>query len=369
MERVRKKATREMISQEAVDWFVANREGLDVTQRRHFLGWLRTSPVHVEEYLQIAKVGQQLAAAPMESSLDLLVDQARAEEGSEDDVDVQANAPWRRRELPASPWRSWLRAVAAAAALGVMGLGFLRWNGGTLQEEPVLRFAAARGAQLTQRLSDGSVLYLNTDTSVVVRLRSSERRVEIERGEAMFEVAHDTTRPFRVIAGAAQIVAVGTKFDVYRQQPESTLVTVVEGRVRVGPSAAVGKLSASSGEGGAPGASSGEANRGGTAVAAGEQVRLVSGAVSSGPTEVDAQRATAWLRRRILFERQPLSNVAAEFNRYTRTPIEIETAELRGLAISGSFEEDDVESFVAFLRTLDGVRVEVDATRIRVSKR
>ena len=61
--------------------------------------------------------------------------------------------------------------------------------------------------------------------------------------------------------------------------------------------------------------------------------------------------------------------VAAEFNRYSATPIEIETPDLRALQLSGVFSADDTETFVAFLRSLDGVRVEVTPSRIRVSRR
>ncbi len=54
-------------------------------------------------------------------------------------------------------------------------------------------------------------------------------------GQADFEVAHEPNRAFRVIAGSAEVVDLGTKFDV-RLEHDSTVVTVVEGRVAVGPS-------------------------------------------------------------------------------------------------------------------------------------
>ena len=54
-------------------------------------------------------------------------------------------------------------------------------------------------------------------------------------GQADFEVAHEPDRAFRVIAGSAEVVDLGTKFDV-RLEHDSTVVTVVEGRVAVGPS-------------------------------------------------------------------------------------------------------------------------------------
>jgi transmembrane sensor len=68
-----------------------------------------------------------------------------------------------------------------------------------------------------------------------------------------------------------------------------------------------------------------------------------------------------------VFDHEPLEHVVAEYNRYTAKPIEIATPALRNLQISGVFATDDTEAFVAFLRSLKGVRVEVTETRIRVS--
>ena len=56
--------------------------------------------------------------------------------------------------------------------------------------------------------------------------------------------------------------------------------------------------------------------------------------------------------------------MAAEFNRYSPKPIEIATPALRGWKSAGMFATDDTDAFVAFLRSLDSVRVEVTATRI-----
>jgi transmembrane sensor len=101
-------------------------------------------------------------------------------------------------------------------------------------------------------------------------------------------------------------------------------------------------------------------------VSAGEQLRIRAGVLPASPTRVDIERSTAWLRRELAFEQQPLSVVAAEFNRYGALPIEIETPALRTLTVSGVFAADDTESFIVFLKSLEGVGVEVTATRIRV---
>jgi len=102
-------------------------------------------------------------------------------------------------------------------------------------------------------------------------------------------------------------------------------------------------------------------------LSADQQIRMTEGAWPATPIAVDAQSTTAWLRREIVFDHEPLERVAAEYNRYTAKPIEIATPALRNLQISGVFATDDTEAFIAFLRSLKGVRVEVTQTRIRVS--
>jgi len=130
---------------------------------------------------------------------------------------------------------------------------------------------------------------------------------------------------------------------------DATLVTVVEGRVAVGLSPML-------------------QGRSFVQLVAGQQVSVTEGAWPASPVAVDAQRSTLWLHRQITFDRQPLERVASEFNRYTSKPIEIATPELRNLEISGVFTTGDTEAFIAFLRSLEGVRVEVTATQIRVSR-
>jgi len=58
--------------------------------------------------------------------------------------------------------------------------------------------------------------------------------------------------------------------------------------------------------------------------------------------------------------------VAAEFNRYSALPIDIETPALGTLPITGIFSVDDTATFLDFLRTFHGVTIQATSTRIRV---
>jgi transmembrane sensor len=341
------------IAEEAAEWFVANREDrLDAVQRGMFAAWLKTSPLHVEEYLGVALIARDLRqpAAHPAMSVDELVAHARGDESNVRPIGTRVLPS--ATETPGARWPrpAFTGALAAAAALALVVLAIF-WSG--RDEVPPIHYLTHHGEQATERLADNTVVRLNTDTAVTVRYDRRQRLVELERGQAFFEVAHEAGRPFRVTAGFADVLAVGTRFDVYRQR-DSTVVTVVEGQVAVGLAP------------GQPGA--GSAGGRTVAVRAGERLQVSQGSLPSTVVTADTRRGTAWLRRQIVFEQEPLGLVAAEFNRYSAKPIEIETPELRTIQISGVFSADDTETFVAFLRSLDGVSVEVTNTRIRVSR-
>jgi len=346
---------RAVVAQQAGTWFIANQSGsLEQAERAAFVAWLKASPIHVEEYLGVALIAHDLPAAMDEPDLPLesLLEMARA-----DDTNgvVSLEPPMRVRDLPSkqvSKLRTWSFATSTAAVVLVLAASALWWlHDGDLLGLPKT-YKTAHGEQIVAQLPDGSELHLNTDSSVTVRYTRSERVVEIARGQALFRVARDERRRFRVAAGEVHVLAVGTQFDTYRRS-DATIVTVVEGSVAV--------LAGQPPPPDVPGLPL-DALR----VNAGYQVHVDARGVLAQPTPVDVQQTVAWLQGKIAFEQRPLGEVAEEFNRYGSIPIEIDDAALRALPISGVFDAYDVDSFVAFLQTLDGVRVERTTARIRV---
>jgi transmembrane sensor len=352
---------RAAIAEQAADWLVANDEGLDERESAALAGWLKASPVHVEEFLRVSVFARDLreARADPEYSLETVLARARAE----DDTPVRPLWPRVIAPVGSMPSRRWLTAAVTMAAVAVLSLGlFSLWNVKPLAPVPVrvgttaLQFETGHGEQLSRRLADNSVLHLDTDSAVTIRFSKTERLVTLTSGQAAFEVSHDSARAFRVLTGSAEVIAIGTQF-VVRLEEDSTVVTVIEGRVAVGPSAILEK----------PGTYPNDAPQH-VHVDAGQQIRVTVAEWPAKSVLVDAQQTTAWLHREIVFDHEPLERVAAEFNRYAPKPIEIATPALRKLQISGAFATDDTDAFLAFLRTLKGVRVEVTATQIRVSQ-
>ena len=350
------------IAEMAGEKFVANDAGpLDAHESAALAEWLKASPVHVGEFLGVSVVARDLRElkADPEYSLDAVLELARAEDDTVQPLWLSAIAPFRDIAR-----RRWQTAALTLAACTVVSLGvLLGWNpkptphlpavGGTV----ALHFETGHGEQLTRLLADHSVLHLNTDSAVTVQYGSTERLITLTSGEASFEVVHEAARGFRVFAGSAQVMAVGTRFDV-RLEHDATVVTVIEGRVAVGPSWMSAKRSTN--------AAQLEPTRF-VEVGADQQLRLTTGEWPPILVAVDSQRTTAWLHRQISFDHEPLERVAEEYNRYARKPIKIVTPALRTLKISGVFATDDPEEFIAFLRSLKGVQVKVTATQIRVS--
>jgi transmembrane sensor len=264
---------------------------------------------------------------------------ARAQADNVRSLDVQApkHPPDRAR-----PRRSRVWSLAAAAAIFFVSVATI-WLTRDGERFGLSRtYRTAYGEQRVQPLPDGSVLHLNMDSEVTVRYTRDERVASVDRGQALFEVAPQGARRFRVQAGPAGIVAVGTQFDVYRHSG-AVRITVIEGTVAV----FAGPLKTNS-----------------VRLSADQQLD-VSDRIGT-PRHVDARAAVAWLQRQIAFDDQPLGEVAAEFNRYGRIPLEVEDPALRALPISGAFDAFDTDSFAAFLARLDGVVVQRTPTRIRV---
>src|SRR6202040_1387699 len=117
-------------------------------------------------------------------------------------------------------------AAAAVCIAAAIVVGWMAWS------HQGTSYRTAIGGIAAISMKDGSTVTLNTNSEIRVALNETERRVDLERGEAFFEVAKDHNRPFIVRVGDQRVIAVGTKFSV-RREPNHVRVVVTEGRVRL----------------------------------------------------------------------------------------------------------------------------------------
>src|SRR5690606_31466403 len=154
-------------------------------------------------------------------------------------------------------------------------------------------YVTAVGEQREITLLDGSHVRLDTDTRMRVRFNEGTRRILLDRGQALFEVAHRAQQPFVVQAGDTEVTALGTRFDVRRSADvRGARVTLVEGSVAV-----------TGGDG---------VNRRDWRLQPGEQ--LNTAARSAKPRSVDVTVATSWAKGRLVFQNTPLQDAVAEVN-------------------------------------------------------
>lgn len=373
---------KDLITDQAAAWYVMHREGtLTVLQQKDFMRWLRTSPMHVAEYLAIAGVARDMGdvARRDNTSLQQLLGEVdvadrvvpidhAAREPLFDSASHEHRARPRSRHHArasrpaANALARWANVAAWVLVTTAVLLG-VRWF---TSRPHVQNYATSHGEQRSLQLPDNTFVRLNSDSAIVVSFSGHERLVEVTRGQAYFEVAKDPLRPFGVRVGGLLIKDIGTAFDVYRQD-SSTTVTVTEGQVQVWPVPPASESSAWLHDGQRP---SGEP-RGHPLVdlVAGHQARIAASGVVESHGPVDVAQATAWLQGNIVFEDESIAAVAAQFNRYNNAQISVNDPRIGALPISGTFAAHDVSTFVAFLSTMRGVHTRTQGRRIIITGR
>ncbi len=227
----------------------------------------------------------------------------------------------------------WAPVALGLAVVAVGGAAVVGWR------EMVPRYSTAVGGQRLEVLADGSRVRLNTDTSLRVAFTEGERRVVLEHGQAFFDVAHDASRPFVVVADGARVRALGTRFDVRHDGP-GVRVTLLQGRVEV------------------------RARDGAAAVLAPGQAVVADGRGVSRPALADAGAVASWTSGRITFAGVPLRDAVAEVNRYSDRKVVLTAPEaVAGELVSGQFVAGDIDSFVAGARSLYGLKVTAETPR------
>ena len=363
---------------EAAEWWATLREGgLSSKDRGRFVDWLCESPAHIREYLEVAALWEEMGSleALEEADLQALLQRAQANDnvvplepaaaapGMPDEAIDRAaaesaavRAGGQRRRSRARLLR-FAATASVVAAVVVLAGWWTRALVGVAEEDIV---ATAIGEQRSLALADGSVIDLNTQTAIRLHLDADERRVDLLKGEALFEIAHQQGRRFVVKAGPTEVHVLGTKFNMHRQGDRTATVTVLEGRVLVKQAGgqAFGEAAAASAPSPQPSSDAAEAKqRASVELTEGQQalIDLVESTIEQ--TSANPRNAVAWKHRRMIFEDASLAEVVAEFNRYNTRRLRVDDPTLAQLRLNGVFQPHDPESLLQYLRRAEGVHV------------
>jgi transmembrane sensor len=306
---------------DAAAWWRAKLDGDDVSEA----DWLA-----YEQWLTASPLNRSAADAIDAALLDVEAYHEARRAPPESDVVV----PFTRRLL-ARP-AAW---ITAATALAASALLFI-----VTAPAPEQHFAYAAPAAAGQvvDLPDGSIVHLNRGAAISVTY-GRERHVDLTQGEASFSVVHDPSRPFVVAAGDASIRDVGTEFNV-AVNAASTVVTVRAGEVAI----ATGRAA--------------EAR-----VVAGRRARIANGEVEVSTARADD--AFAWQSGRLIYHNAELAAVIEDINRYSDTPITLDSQDANALQFSGVLVIDQPQTMLARLEAFLPIRSEQDGDRIVVRRR
>lgn len=199
--------------------------------------------------------------------------------------------------------------LSGSIAAGLVG-GYVSLNG----LPDFLQSNEYTGIGETRRtvLEDGSTVDLDADTAFALEFDDQVRGLHLQRGRALFDVAADP-RPFRVRAEGGVITALGTRFSVHLWDGSATVA--VEQHAVTLRTTGLGEIQLEEGE------------------------RLSFGNGAHEAVEpFDAEIQSAWLRGKLIFEDRPLRQVLADVNRYRRGTIQVTSARLLDMRVSGIFD-------------------------------
>jgi len=192
------------------------------------------------------------------------------------------------------------------------------------------------------QLGDGSRVTLQKGSRVSVQYRLLKRLVRLESGEALFEVAKNSYRPFIVEASDVRVRAVGTAFDVDRRSDSIVDVFVTKGTVDVWRRS--------------------ESSAAPLRLVAGNRVHITPQGMVT-PTEpqfADAPVDTAVIE----FNGLTLGEAAAEFNRHNRQIVVISDPRIAAQPVVGRFQASDPAAFVTAAAAMLDAHVRRDDERL-----
>lgn len=238
-----------------------------------------------------------------------------------------------RRWLVAAP--AMAAAVAAAVLLAPL-----------LQSSPAVVYRTAPGETRTVELEDGSRLQINGGSALSVKMERGRRLVRMDEAEAVFDVAHDTARPFLIDVGESQVRVVGTAFNIRRSAGE-TEVSVLRGVVEVSDLDAPSRK---------------------VRLTVGQAVRRADADDRMAVGAVDVRAAATWTEGRRAYDNRPLSEIAADLSRAFATPVTVapEAADLR---FSGVLLLDDEAAVIDRLERFLPITATRGPQEVRLDRR
>ncbi len=290
------------------------------------------NPAHAAEYSAISAVWEDF------DSTDKLQSLAQAMERKKNESQAS------KTELHKLIGQSAL-GILLAITCGLLGYG--TWN--TWVSQPVFQMASNTGIGEIKHesLADGSVLTMNANSQVEITYYRNSRRVKLNKGEVVFDVSRDPSRPFIIDSGDARVTVLGTHFAVNRLS-SLVRVSVKQGRVRVETQDAdANSLFAP------------------IVLRDGEVAEVFKG---QPPRRIQRQAADAFMFQQgaIVFDWATLDEIAETLSRYHATPILADAHYAQHSHVTAVVQTSDIEGFLQSLPRIAPVQIQQMAGETRL---
>lgn len=215
-----------------------------------------------------------------------------------------------------------------------------------------LSLEVPRGGEFMIVLEDSTKVWLNSASRLIYPEHFAEgsRHVSVE-GEAYFEVAKDSSRPFYVEIPGAQFVKVyGTEFNI-RSYPEDAEVktTLSEGSISITPV---------------------NGNGGELFLSPGNQAVIDKTTSTASVRSVDVERVSGWRNGRFVFEEQTLYQIMQDLGRWYDFKFEFADDDLRETIFMGSIPRySNFTTAISILEKSGGIRFDIADNKVKISKR
>lgn len=200
------------------------------------------------------------------------------------------------------------------------------------EREPVI-FQTHEEQHREITLGDGTVIRLNENSEIILSedFMKEDRELKLD-GEAYFDVAHDTEKPFIINTGNSSIEVLGTSFNVKSDAGQKNVqVAVVEGRV---------SFSSVKGE---------EPERSSVVLSKGQFGYLDVEENSIVVDETAIDNYLAWKSGRFVFDELTLEKVCTQLNRIYNLECGFENQEIRNLRLTANFSNESLEKTLSVI--------------------
>ncbi|WP_339751511.1 FecR family protein [Algoriphagus aquimarinus] len=279
-----------------------------------------------------------------------LVDQV-SEDSEKSAIPINSQATIKRytKESGQRKFNYPLLKIAAIILLAAL-LGFLYYS---LPEREVpqeinwLSYSTKPGVKSSVTLSDGSVVKLNAGSSIrYVQNFVGETREIFLDGEAFFEVAHDTLKPFIVHTQDITTKALGTSFNIKANDSEKIEISLITGKVEV---------------------KSQEVQEFIDYLIPGEQVITFAKGNSWEKDVFDEENVIAWMNQTIIFDDTPLPEAIKILENWFGVTITVNQFKDQNLTLSGKFKGETLKNILEGLSYTARFKYEIEGKEIQIN--